>query len=67
MGKVEIDKELCKACGICTAFCPRKLLYIGQETNSFGNVYAKQKSEEDCTACAMCGIMCPDRAIRVYK
>ena len=67
MGKIEIDKEFCKACGLCVAFCPQKLLFIGKEFNSAGYVYAQQKDSEKCTGCAICAQMCPDRAIRAYR
>ncbi len=68
MAKIVIDKEKCKTCGICVSVCPKKLIEIGDETNSSGNKYAVFKEENACMGCAICAISCPDIAIKeVYK
>lgn len=61
MIKIIIDYELCKKCGICSAFCPKKV-YSFNELNGL-----KVAREEECTACDKCVIMCPDFAIKVIK
>lgn len=69
MPKIIIDKDKCKTCGICVSVCPKKLIEIGNDTNSSGNKFAVFKDGENaCLGCAMCAISCPDMAIKeVYK
>ncbi len=66
-GKVEIDRDRCKGCALCTLSCPRKLLRIGSEMNSFGYFCASWEDGDKCTGCAICGEICPDVAIRVWR
>jgi len=67
MAKIEIDRERCKGCGLCTISCPKQLIRIGKEMNRLGFFYACWDNEETCTGCALCGEMCPDVAIRVWR
>ena len=60
------DKELivnvdwCKGCGICAAFCPRKVLEIKHEKVVVVN-------RDACIKCALCELRCPDYAIYVKE
>lgn len=65
--KVEIDINLCKGCGLCINFCPRKVLGFSENLNAKGFYPAKQVDEKNCTACGICYMMCPDAAVTVYK
>jgi 2-oxoglutarate ferredoxin oxidoreductase subunit delta len=56
---VEINLKWCKACGICYALCPKKVL-AGDE---WGKAYVAHP--EDCIKCQTCEIMCPDLAVKV--
>jgi len=56
---IVIDKDFCKGCGICVAFCPAHVLEIGGDDKAF------VKNLEDCTACGLCEMRCPDIAIEV--
>ncbi len=69
MSNIIIDKEKCKACGICVNVCPKKLITMGDETNSHGVKYAVFNEKENaCIGCALCAISRPDIAIKeVYK
>ena len=67
MAKVEIHSEICKSCGYCVKFCPKKVLAVGEKVNSKGYAYIVPANPDDCIACKMCGVICPDGAIDVYK
>ena len=69
MGCIKIDIERCKACEICVANCPQKLIIIDPETlNLQGYNAAKLVDPEGkCKACKICADMCPDVCIDVYK
>jgi 2-oxoglutarate ferredoxin oxidoreductase subunit delta len=57
--KHQIDREWCKGCGICVAFCPKQVL----ELDDKDKVVAARA--EQCIACKMCELRCPDLAIEV--
>lgn len=59
--KVKINEQRCKKCGICVAFCPKKVLKI--EINTFPIV----DKEEECIGCNLCYLRCPDIAIFVEE
>lgn len=67
MARVEINPERCKACELCIIACPKGLLRLSKEYNSFGDHYAEQADAAQCVGCALCGIACPDTVITVYK
>jgi 2-oxoglutarate ferredoxin oxidoreductase subunit delta len=56
---IVINKDFCKGCGICVAFCPAHILELGEDEKAF------VKRLEDCTACGLCEMRCPDIAIEV--
>jgi len=73
-GRIEIDRERCKGCGLCTAVCPKKEIQISDRLNAKGYYPAEFKEAEvtdqesmKCTGCALCAITCPDIAIEVYR
>jgi len=67
MGKIEVNRERCKACGLCIAVCPKKLIIFSSTLNSQGFYPAEQSSEGECTGCALCAEVCPDLAIEVWR
>ena len=58
---LKIHIERCKGCGICVAFCPKKVLAI----NKIEKV--EIVNEKDCITCGQCETRCPDYAIFVEK
>lgn len=72
MGRIEINKEKCKGCQLCTQFCPKKLIIMEKTFNKRGYrpaVFIEEGLEKDlqCTGCAMCATICPDVAIEVWR
>ena len=59
--EIIVDKELCKGCKICVAFCPEKVLELD------GDEKAVVMSLERCNACALCELRCPDMAIELEQ
>ena len=47
-GKIEINSEACKSCQYCVISCPKKILVVGEEVNSFGYPYVISAEPEKC-------------------
>ncbi len=64
---VIVHADNCKACGLCIAFCPKKVLAKGTAINILGyeaTVYAGT----GCIGCGTCFYVCPEPgAITVIK
>ena len=60
-GELYIKEKRCKGCGICAAFCPKKVL----EVSLLGKITPVRP--EDCIACGQCEMRCPDFAIFVER
>lgn len=67
MGKLQIDIERCKGCGLCVAACQRNLMDISDRINSHGYHTVQITDEKECIGCANCAEMCPDVAIEVWR
>lgn len=57
--KVSIDPKWCKKCGICAAFCPKKVFAF--KTGSVPEI----TGEDLCIGCRLCEQRCPDFAVKV--
>ena len=68
MGKVTINQDGCKGCGLCVIACPKKILMISKtKLNIKGYHPVEMTDEASCTACASCARMCPDVVLEVEK
>jgi 2-oxoglutarate ferredoxin oxidoreductase subunit delta len=56
--KFELNRDYCKACGICYGLCPKKVL----EPDGEGKPAVVRG--DDCILCRLCEYRCPDFAIR---
>ncbi|MBW1910595.1 MAG: 4Fe-4S binding protein [Deltaproteobacteria bacterium] len=56
-----IFRDWCKACGICSAFCPKNV--IGRDESGAPVI----EHPDDCIGCLFCEIHCPDFAITIKK
>jgi len=65
-GKIIIDTELCKGCGLCVAVCPNNSIVISERSNKKG-YFPAEPSGSNCTGCAACAVVCPDAAIEVQR
>lgn len=62
--KVEIREERCKACGLCVANCPKKVISFKHTVNKAG-YHPVQIDHEGCIGCGFCYITCPDGVYHV--
>lgn len=59
-GKLTIDTNWCKGCGICVEYCPKKVLKLEQNIICVEDI-------ENCILCGLCELRCPDYAIYISK
>jgi len=66
-GKVIINVEECKGCGLCVESCPPRCLLLAPELSSYG-VHPARYTGKECTGCGICFYCCPEPgAISVYR
>jgi len=60
-GEVVINREWCKGCNICVAFCPNEVLTLDDDEK------ACWSHPEKCKKCGLCEMRCPDIAIELVR
>jgi 2-oxoglutarate ferredoxin oxidoreductase subunit delta len=65
-GRIAIDPERCKGCGLCGKACPRARIKMSKTSNRNG-FFPAQADPLECTGCAQCAVVCPEAAITVYR
>lgn len=58
---VAFYRDWCKACGLCMAFCPKKIILADK------NGKPVVKEADKCIGCRFCEMHCPDFVITVSE
>jgi ferredoxin len=61
-GRVVVDADRCKGCGLCVAWCPTQSLQPGSALNRLGYHPVEFVPDTGCTGCGVCFYMCPEPA-----
>ena len=66
-GRVDLDTEECKGCGLCVEACPPKVLQLAPHLNRYG-YHPVTYQGQGCTGCGICFFACPEPgAIVVWR
>ena len=65
MPNIEVERDRCKGCELCTVQCPQQILAMSKEINAKGYFFAQVVDEGRCIGCMICAVTCPDVAITV--
>jgi formate hydrogenlyase subunit 6/NADH:ubiquinone oxidoreductase subunit I len=58
-GRLLVNEEECKGCGLCASACPPKQLRLAEHLNRYG-YHPAVYSGSGCTACGICFLVCPE-------
>ena len=66
-GEIHVIRELCKGCGFCVEYCPRRVLELSEGFNRKGYHPPAAVNADACVSCGLCELICPEFAIYVKK
>lgn len=67
-GKLEINTDECKGCGLCVVACPVHVIEISRTIINKQGYNPAQYTGSGCTGCGTCFYTCPEPgAITVYR
>jgi NAD-dependent dihydropyrimidine dehydrogenase PreA subunit len=58
-GKIRVDMNECKGCGLCIEACPPKVIAMSGQLNHYGYRTATYAGS-GCTGCGICFLACPE-------
>jgi len=58
-GRLELDNEECKGCGLCVEACPPRVLRLTENLNRNG-YHPVGYAGSGCTGCGICYLVCPE-------
>ena len=58
-GRVDLNSEECKGCGLCVEACKPKALHLSERLNHYGYHPAVYRGS-GCTGCGICFLVCPE-------
>jgi len=58
-GRVKLNSEECKGCGLCVEACPPKVLSLAGFLNRYG-YHPVTCCKGGCTGCGICFFVCPE-------
>ena len=66
--KITFNKDACKGCELCMAWCGKKLLALDTTYLNKSGIHPMAIAHpEECVACGNCALMCPDAVITIEK
>lgn len=67
-GKVIIEENRCKGCGLCTTACPVNIVTLDTSRINVKGYHPVSITEMDkCIGCANCATMCPDNVLTIER
>jgi len=58
-GRLQVDTDECKGCGLCVEACPPRVIALGEKLNHYGYRTAHYAGA-GCTGCGICFLVCPE-------
>ncbi len=66
-GKLVVNENDCKGCGLCVEACPMHCIGMSEQLNHYGYKTA-QYAGSGCTGCGICFMACPEPgALTVWR